>query len=160
MSNASITDWITAASSLLTAVVAVAAGGIGIKTFWHQRTAHDVGMAVQIFMEINRYWDRLCEPGCDYKYNIGQVLSYFEIACGLFNRNTLTKDAPNILGDHILEVFTSIQTSPHGKELLDSCRSSPTTFAELRKFADKRFPQALVVQAFSDRNNLSHEVKS
>ncbi|MCW2393156.1 hypothetical protein [Sphingobium sp. B11D3A] len=151
--SAGITDWVTAFSSGATAVIAFVAAWMGIRTFRHQRTSYDVSMALEIFSEINRYWDRISENNSEYQYNIGQILSYFEIACSLFNKNILTKDAKDVLGDHIIEVFTGLQTSEHGKNFINSCRSSRTTFSELRKFANENFPQALNAQAFSSENS-------
>lgn len=108
-------------------------------------------MALGIFNEINRYWDRITDNLGSFDYNIGQILVQFETAAGLFNRNVLTKDATDILGDHIVEVFTQIQASPEGKGLLDRCRSSGTTFSELTKFSRQRLPQALSALAYTER---------
>lgn len=106
-------------------------------------------LAVSLFNEINRYWDRLVDTG-DYKYNMGQILSYFEIACSLFNRGILTKSANLVLEDHIVEVFTQIQSDTGGQAFIRECLSSPTTFSELKTFFKGRMPQALNAMSFSD----------
>tara|TARA_R110000868_G_scaffold345011_1_gene606096 strand:+ start:496 stop:1050 length:555 start_codon:yes stop_codon:yes gene_type:complete len=149
-----ITDWISAIAAVVGVLVAVVGGWIALRTFAHQRTANDVELALSIFAEINRYWDRISENSNNYQYDIGQVLTYFEIACALFNRDVLTKEATIILGDHIVEVFTQMQGDKHSKEFLEKCRSSEATFSELKKFAKQRLPQALNALAFSERTRM------
>ncbi len=125
---------------------------VGLRTLSAHRTANDVSTALTIFSEINRYWDCLAQPDCDFKYNIGQVLTHFEIASALFNKNVLTETASVILADHMVEVFTTLQVSENGARLIEQCRSAETTFDELRMFAGKRFPQALNTLAFASKN--------
>lgn len=144
-------DWIAALSTLAAAVIAGIAAGVGLKTFRSQRTASDVQMALGIFNEINRYWDRLSEQPNNYEYNMGQILAQFEIASGLFNKNILTDDATLILGDHIVEVFSQISMSPDGIRLLETCQSSHSTFQELKKFIRDRMPQALNTADFHNQ---------
>jgi hypothetical protein len=127
------------------------AAWVGLRTFRSQRTASDVQLALGIFGEINRYWDRISDKSGSYEFNIGQILAQFEIAAGLFNRSVLTKEATDILGDHIVEVFTHIRTSPGGEGLIEQCRSSHSTFSELNKFIKKKMPQALNAIAFREK---------
>ncbi|WP_156359408.1 hypothetical protein [Sphingomonas sp. Leaf242] len=148
---ASATDWILASSSLLAAGVAGYAAWVGLATFKRQRTASDVDLAFRIFVEINRYWDRLSSDRQLYEYNMGQILAHFEIAAALFNRNILSTNAPSILGDHIVEVFTQIQASDAGKSLIAQCCSSDSTFSELIKFVRNRMPQALSSYGFQEQ---------
>lgn len=146
----SATDWISASSSLLAASVAGYAAWVGLATFKRQRTTSDIDFAFKIFTEINRYWDRITDNQSN-DYNMGQILAHFEIAASLFNRRILSTDANSILRDHIVEVFTLIQSSDGGKSLLDRCGSSESTFLELTKFARENMPQALSVQKFHEQ---------
>lgn len=146
MSTAS--DWISAVATLCATGIAGAAAWFGLRTFAHQRTVNDVQMAVGIFNQINHYWDRLIDSK-NYDYNMGQILSYFEIACSLFNRNILTDSANLVLGDHIVEVFTQIIADEKGRKFIDRCLSSPNTFSELKCFFRRRMPQALNSMAFA-----------
>jgi len=130
-------------------VVAVIAAWIGLKTFKSQRTVSDIQLAISIFNEINRYWDRIGDGIGTYQFNMGQILAHCEIGADLFNRNALTKDASGFLGDHIVEIFTMIRSSPEGRALIDQCCSSPTTFEQLQKFVRDRMPQALSALDFS-----------
>jgi len=139
----SAADWVSAASAAVTTIIAGVAAWVGLWTFRNQRTASDVGLALSIFGEINRYWDRLSANSAEYDYNMGQILAQFEIAAGLFNRGVLTSDAEAILADHIVEVFSQIMSSSSGEELLKRCCSATTTFQELQNFIRKKMPQAL-----------------
>jgi hypothetical protein len=140
----SVTDWIAALATLAGACAAGYGAYFGITTFRHQRTVNDVSLALSIFGEINRYWDRITDSRAeDHDYNMGQILAQFEIAAALFNQEILTNTALPILKDHIIEVFSSITTDTYGKELLGRCASSPETFVELRKFSRSHMPTAL-----------------
>ena len=82
---------------------------------------------------------------------MGQIFAQFEIASRLFNDRILTNDALPILKDHIIEVYTLVQSSDYGKKFIEDCRSSPTTFEELSKFLKVYFPKALLAQQFTER---------
>lgn len=133
-----MTEWLTTIAAVIGAATAVIAAWIGLRTFSHQRTVNDVNLALNIFAEINRYWDRLNDKDSDYDYNLGQILAYFEIAANMFRNRILTKAATDILGDHIEEVYVKLQSSDYGKNLIDRCRSAETTFKELKKFIEER----------------------
>lgn len=128
------------------------AAWLGLRTFFHQRTSNDVSLALSLFAEINRYWDRISTGEGEVEYNYGQILAYFEVACALFNRKILTSDANSILGDHIVEVFATLQASERGREIIKRCRSSNSTFSELERFGKLRFSQALQTLAFAEDN--------
>jgi hypothetical protein len=146
-----IADWIGAASTLVAALIAAVAAWIGLRAYKDQRTTSDVGLALSIFGEINHYWDRLSEDSGKYEYNMGQILAQFEIAAALFNNRILTKDANVILADHIVEVFTQLNSTTEGETLIERCCSSPSTFKELRSFVNERMPQALNSLDFKTR---------
>ena len=114
----SVPDWIAGISAAITAGIAT---WIGLVTLKQQKTTADIQLALNIFNSINLYWDRLTDkPNECYNYNIGQILSQFELAAMLFNREALGDEALPILKDHIIEVFTSIRTSDNGPSLLSS----------------------------------------
>ena len=143
-------DWISAVSTLCGIGVAAYGGWIALNTYKHQIETSDVQLALKIFDEINRYWDRIVDGSGAYSYNSGQILAQFEIASGLFNDELLHASAQKILADHIVEVFTAWQADEVGKKLIRDCYSSKDTFIELHKFARSKFPKALLADAFGD----------
>lgn len=143
-------DWFSASAAIIGAITAVVAAYVGLRTFRHQQTTNDVTLALDIFGQINRYWDRAAEPGGGSNYNFGQILAYFEVAAALFNDGVLATQANKILKDHIVEVFSNFQINQSGQKLLDYCKSADTTLDELHKFARANFPEALLAQAFSE----------
>lgn len=145
------TAWIEAIAAIATAGAAVYAAVFGIRTFRYQKSVNDVDLSFRIFSEINRYWDRVIDGSETKDYDYGQILSYFEIAATLLNNGILSKDAEKILTDHIIEVFSDLKSSEAGKALLERCRSSNSTFADLQNFAAKRFTKVLLAQSFGDR---------
>lgn len=148
---ASAADWIAAMSTMVGAITAIVAAWIGLDTFKSQRTASDVNVALNIFNEINRYWDRHSSDPADYSYNMGQILAQFEIAASMFNSKILSSNATQFLGDHIVEVFSQLRSSLQGEELIMRCCSSDKTFVELQKFVKARMPQALNALEFRSR---------
>jgi hypothetical protein len=144
-----VLEWVSAIASLATAGIAAFTAIFGIKIFQHQRTSSDVQVALGIFATVNFYWDRITDnDGTNYQYNMGQIFAQFETAARLFNDDILTKNALPILKDHIVEVYTFVQSTPEGKEFINSCKSSQTTFKELRKFLKIHFPTALLAQQY------------
>jgi hypothetical protein len=143
-------EWLASGAAVSGAIVAVIAAWVGLRTFLHQRTSNDVALALSLFAEINRYWDRISLAQGEAEYNYGQILAYFEIACALFNKNILSSDANSILGDHIVEVFAVLQASENGRAIIKTCKSSSSTFSELEKFGKSRFSQALQTLAFEE----------
>jgi hypothetical protein len=143
-------DWLGAGSAVVGVAIAALVAWQGLRAFLHQRTTNDVALALSLFAEINRYWDRISSREGDAEYNYGQILAYFEVACALFNRQILTTAANSILSDHIVEVFSILQTSEGGKEILRRCRSADSTFSEIEKFGKLKFPQALRAVAFAE----------
>jgi hypothetical protein len=141
VSLGSIPDWIAAIAAVITTLIA---SWIGFTTFRQQRTSADITLAFSIFSAINCYWDRLVDDthSRSYKYNMGQILTQFELAAGLFNNKTLSNKALPILKDHIIEVFSSLEHSTDGEKILDACRSSADTFKELRNFAKRHMPSS------------------
>lgn len=151
MSQAEFLQWLPASCGVAGVIIAGITATIALKRFGHHRTVSDVGLALTVFERINFYWDRLDNGTGNSSYNYGQILAHFEVACALFNKNVLTEQAESILGDHIVEVFTALKTSANGKAILSLCKSSDETYDELEKFAQERFPQSLLAQAFGDQ---------
>jgi len=149
---ANYADWLSAIANLATAVIAGFTALFGITIFQHQRTSSDVQLALGIFATINTYWDRITDnKSANYQYDMGQIFAQFEIAAKLFNDAILTDGALPILKDHIIEVYTHVQSTPEGKTFIQNCVSSPTTFEELRKFLKSHFPTALLALQFVDQ---------
>jgi hypothetical protein len=150
-----MTEWISAISSAAVAVITALTAWFGLKAFHYQRTSSDVLLALSIFSSINSYWDRIKDnKGETYSYDMGQIFTQFEIASKLFNDTVLSKDALHILKDHIIEVYTAIQSSEDGPKFIESCISSPTTFDELKKFLKQHFPTALLAQKYASDNKI------
>jgi hypothetical protein len=139
---ASLAEWIAAIAALVTVFIAA---WIGLQSFRQQRTSADVQLALSVFGEINRYWDRIADTDSgqakhDTAHDIGQILGQFELAAALFNRRTLSKAALPILKHHIIEVYTSLINSEHGRKLIDDCRSADSTLVELDSFLKRHLP--------------------
>jgi len=153
-----VADWIAALASTGALAVAGYAANIGLSTFRQQRTASDVELSLGIFADINRYWDRICDSGDNYEYNIGQILAHFEIAASLFNKKVLTEQARLVLSDHLIEVFSSLQASPEGKSLMARCRSADATFSEIKCFLRENLPQALSTMNWQEKQSTTAEI--
>lgn len=152
-------EWISAGANVATAVVAAFTAWFGIKIFKHQRTNSDVQLALGIFSTINAYWDRISDNnGANYHYDMGQIFAQFETAARLFNDSILTDEALPILKSHIVEVYTTIQSSEEGRKFINQCISSPTTFKELRAFLTDHFPTALLAQQHFEQSKVDRNM--
>jgi hypothetical protein len=150
--GADLADWLSAIANLITAAIAAFTAWFGIRIFKHQRTSADVQLALGIFSSINLYWDRITDTkATNYQYDMGQIFAQFETAARLFNDSILTADALPILKDHIIEVYTNVQSTDEGRNFIQNCMSSPTTFEDLRKFLRTHLPTALLAQQFANK---------
>jgi hypothetical protein len=138
-----IVDWISAASSVFTAGIAVYAANVGIKTLKHQRDSANIAVAVNLFDRINGYWDKMQEPNSKPDYCLGQVLAYYETAAALINNKHLSDPAELILKDHIAEVWSKLTDDPYHREIIKKLESSDTSFSELKKFVNAYVPTML-----------------
>lgn len=158
-------DWIGIANLIVTGItlcIAFWAAKTAVKTLKNQRITNDVTLALSIFDKINSYWDMAIKEPAHKNYCLGQILTYFETAAGLFNRRVLSHDASEILSNHIIEVWSKMRASPSGAEFIDQLRSSATTFDELNIFFQGYQSKALADDTFRsgawdspiDKNNI------
>lgn len=139
-------------ANVVVATTAVITACHGISIYKQQRTTSDIKLALEIFETINRYWDRIIDRGDEkYEYNMGQILSQFEVAARLFNDSILTKEALPILKDHIIETYTQIKSHPDGKAMINSLKSSQTTFEHLDKFLSDNHTKVLADDTYNNK---------
>lgn len=148
----SVTDWINVGLTSIGVILAGIGGLIALKTFRHQRDAHDVGVALSIFVEINRYWDSIINDEENYDYYIGQILAQFETASALIRTGILTHNASLILEDHILEVYANLKEGDATRKAIERCRSADSTFENLEWLMTKRFGKTLNAVRFRQGN--------
>jgi hypothetical protein len=120
--NSQCIDWIGLAELVVTVValcIAIRGAMIAFQSLENQRSTNDVALALDLFNKINGYWDMVVTNPENNKYYLEQILTYFEVAAGLFNRRVLSDDASEILGHHIVEVWTKMRLSESGKHFLE-----------------------------------------
>lgn len=66
----------------------------------------------------------------DIRYDLGQILGYFEIISYLINRKIINEDAYGSVYHHIEEVWDRLNSDTYYKNVLDSLISSQTTFEQ------------------------------
>lgn len=144
MTEGSVPDWIAAVCGSGALIAAVIGAFLANRSFRHQVTNANIETSLAIFRDINAYWDRITDSGgTSFEYDLGQILTQFELASMLFNRGILTRQALPILKDHIIEVFRGIRGSDLGEKFIEKCMSSDTTLCELKAFMKAHQPTAL-----------------
>jgi hypothetical protein len=88
-------------------------------------------------------WERLDQHWCRYRkaksaesrrFEFGQLISYYEIACSLFQKKALSTLAAKPLGEHLRDILPQMQNVPEFKKLFDELQSHDHTFENIRWF--------------------------
>lgn len=132
-------------ANVVTALIAAIALGFGWYTFSRQKTASDVTHVLEIFQTVNSYWDRLNDASkgnttCpnDLRYNIGQILAYFEVLSYLINSGVISNTASDIMSSHVEEIWNRINEREDYKGLIEELTSTDKTFEQTRIFVQSR----------------------
>lgn len=128
-------EYLEAAALTVAMVVAVYA----IRAFNHQAKATDTNSILVLMGYINEAWNeyRLAMEEADEVYFFGQLLSFYETACYLFNKKLLSKRVKGLLADHIVEVMAMFRNDKKALGYFDRVASAPTTFCEIKEFLKK-----------------------
>lgn len=100
---------------------------------------------LEIFQAINSYWDRLNglsndDPtaAAEFRYYLGQILTYFEVVSYLVNRGVISKTASDISSSHTFEIWERINASESYKRIINELISSETTFEQTKIMVNSR----------------------
>ena len=132
------TEWLGAIAALVTAGAAAYAAFVGIRTLEHRRALDDVTLSFEILKEIATYWDEMVSDPKNRQYYIGQIITNFEYAASLYNKDMLNEEASEILVNYILDTMRAFKSDPDAQPFFQDLQSTGEPLAHLSVFLRKR----------------------
>jgi hypothetical protein len=101
-----------------------------------QKTANDIQTMLLIWERLDQHWCRYrkAKSAESRRFEFGQLISYYEIACSLFQKKALSTLAAKPLGEHLRDILPQMQNVPEFKKLFDELQSHDHTFENIRWF--------------------------
>ncbi|MGB3795124.1 MAG: hypothetical protein WA957_02345 [Alteraurantiacibacter sp.] len=127
-------EWVTPLAAVVGAGAAVYAAYNGIRALQHQRDIDDVRLSYDILREVATYWDEMIADEKNRKFHIGQILTNFEYAASLFNRQTLNEEASEILSQYMQDTITGFERDEDAHSFLEKLRSDDKNLSHLAVF--------------------------
>lgn len=110
-----------------------------------QNTSQDMASVLTIWARLDEHWVRYravqTEDG--RKFEFGQLVSYYELACSLFRDKVFTTRASRTLHEHLHEILPNMRGDINFKKLMDDLRTDDTTFENIAWFCKKPPPRSL-----------------
>jgi len=135
--DSSVADWLLVAAGIVTAAAAVYAAINGVRALNHQRDVDDVKLSYDILKEVSTYWDEMLIDEGNRKFHIGQILMNFEYAASLFNRNTLSKEASEILSQYMIDTMAGFENDEDAGSFVRKLKSDDESLSQLSVFLQK-----------------------
>jgi hypothetical protein len=127
-------EWFVAIAGLITAVAAAYAAWNGVRILEHQRNVDDVKLSYEILKEVSTYWDEMLIDDKNRKFYIGQILMNFEYAASLFNRNTLSEEASEILSLYMIDTMNGFANDIDAEIFIKKLNSEDENLSQLSVF--------------------------
>jgi hypothetical protein len=138
------TDKLSAWSSLASVVVALGGAVLVVLSIRqasaalrHQTTSSDLQSVLTIWERLDHHWCRFrqAERGsANQGFEFGQLTTYYEMACSLFNDKVLTTKATRTLEEHLSDILPIMYKNEEFIRLFEALQSDPNTFSNIRQF--------------------------
>ncbi len=100
-----------------------------------QNASSDIASVLIIWERLDRHWMRFRSAAdCEKRFEFGQLISYYELACSLFRDGVFSTRATRTLHEHLHEILPVMQNDPAFKALFDALRTDETTYENIRWF--------------------------
>jgi hypothetical protein len=101
-----------------------------------QRIASDIQTMLLIWERLDQHWCRYrkVRSADSKRFEFGQLISYYEIACSLFRGKALSTTAAKSLGEHLRDILPQMEDAPEFNKLFDELQSHDHTFENIRWF--------------------------
>jgi hypothetical protein len=134
----------SAFANIVSAMAAIAAAGFvavsirqATNSLVAQRVNSDLGSVLVIWERLDVHWCRFRESSSDgTKFEFGQLISYYELACGLFRHRIFSTKASETLREHLRDVLNQMNADDGFKRLFQDLATHPDTFAHIKWFVD------------------------
>lgn len=131
-------------TNILSSIAGVCGAFFGIialfqtaKALRAQNLSSDVQTVLTIWQRIDEHWVRLrsVDDNTDaVRFEFGQLVSLYEVACGLFRQGALVTGASETLGEHLRDVLKMINTNEQYSALAEDLKTHPDNYANITWF--------------------------
>ncbi len=128
-------DVITTGLAVLSAPAALVALFQTRTALRKQAISSDLQTALTVWDKLDGLWVRFLRASKkNEEFEFGQLVSYYELACGLYRDDILSTDAARTLKEHLRDLLPLMLNDPdYGKRFKD-LSTAPDTFANIRWF--------------------------
>ena len=112
-----------------------------------QNTSSDISSVLAIWERLDQHWVRFRTAATEgeRRFEFGQLITYYEMACSLFRDRVFTTRATRTLHEHLHEILPVMQQDPTFRGLFDALRTDDTTFENIRWFCRQPPPQRRLI---------------
>lgn len=97
-----------------------------------QNEASDTATVLSIWEKLDEHWCRFrLASEDDKKFEFGQLISYYEMSCGLFRDGVFKAKAAITLYEHLFEILPDMRGNDSFKAMFDDLKSTPETFENI-----------------------------
>jgi len=109
-----------------------------------QKTSSDIASVLIVWERLDQHWVRFRSAKTDEakRFEFGQLISYYEMACSLFRDKVFTTRATRTLHEHLHEILPVMRADATFKELFDDLRTDESTFENIVWFCKQPAPSA------------------
>lgn len=106
------------------------------KSLKSQNKSTDIATVLAIWERLDTHWMRFLAARTKgkKKFEFGQLIGYYEMACSLFRDEVFTTEAARTLHEHLYEILPLMKADLTFKELFEELKSAETTFEHIEWF--------------------------
>jgi hypothetical protein len=117
-----------------------------------QNTSNDIASVLVIWERLDQHWVRFRSATDEAKrFEFGQLISYYEMACSLFRDKVFTTRASRTLHEHLHEILPVMQADATFKALFENLRTDESTFENIVWFCRQPPPPEIAGQSVGAR---------
>lgn len=101
-----------------------------------QSQSSDMAAVLVLWDKLDQHWVRFKAVSSDQEraFEFGQLISYYEMACTLFNDRVFSTVASRTLREHLNEILPVMRANPSFILLFDELQTRSQTFENIRAF--------------------------
>jgi hypothetical protein len=108
-----------------------------------QNTSRDMASVLSIWERLDEHWVRFRSADTEEakRFEFGQLVSYYEMACSMFRDRVFTTRASRTLHEHLHEILPAMQRDPTFMILFEALSTDESTFENIRWFCRQPPPR-------------------
>lgn len=130
-------QWAGAAFGAISAFLVLGSLVYTAKTFNAQKLSTDAQSMLAVWAKLDEHWVRFQAANDNkHRFEFGQLISTYEIACALFRNDVFTTASAVILAEHLRDVLGLMKTNDHFKGLFESLKTQDHTYEHIFWFIE------------------------